>query len=295
MDYLRFLSQYPVLRRVIRDSSERTGPWRRFFFCGPLVNFVHKLKTDCSQDFNDCLDPQGAFLARLYTGELDAYNHLVVNHLHLETPGRVATSLAFVTWLLDKWDNNNLYSPDFVLDALCIPLWKLIKERIQKENMEAAASAFQQELEEEGLMETETLVPQSPEQPQQVRVDTEEGDLHLAEVVEVVGESSCGEEDEDQEKVIAVASSSESEGESEGELEIVFAEANGFSQEMNRNRSLSSSSNSSVEMFSPLSGVAPLASSDSCCSDTDEGDQDARLRGASLPSGQDPGLDQEID
>ncbi|AMB43111.1 E1B protein [Bat mastadenovirus WIV11] len=275
MDYLKFLSNYAVLKRIVRDSSERTGPWRRYFFCGPLVNFVHKIKLDHKEEFEQCLDAEGIFLDRLRSGDLSVYNTQVVLHLHLENPGRVAASIAFVAWLLDQWDLQNQFSPDFSLDALCIPLWKLIRAEVCNRDLSAAARVFQEELEREGLIDPpETLAEESPE-----RADNEEGDLHLAEPA-VVQETGSEEEDEEMPPLEESEEESESLGEEEleevetegdSELEVVFASENEVlspTPDLLRQGAASGLSSSSEEVcFSPLSGVAPLASSDSSCSE----------------------------
>uniref|UniRef100_A0AAU6S560 E1B 19 kDa protein n=1 Tax=Rhinolophus ferrumequinum adenovirus TaxID=3140013 RepID=A0AAU6S560_9ADEN len=298
MDYLKFLSTYSVLRRVLRDSSERTGDWRRYFFCGPLANFVCKVKRDYKTDFEECLDPHGLFVEQLLSGDLELYITRVVPTLQLDSPGRIATSLAFVAYLLDIWDCNNQFSPDFSLDALCIPLWKAICEKVRAGNLQGAAAVFQQEMEREGLLLPQILVPETP-----LRVDSENGDLHLAEMVEVADSQGDQEVPIAAQEVIVVDSDSEEESvevetEGDSELEVVFESNSDSSQRRGtpypdvRGMEGMLSSSSEEEIFSPLSGVAPLASSDSCYSDSEEEDQGDP---EPLPLGEDPGLDQEID
>nr|QYW15025.1 E1B [Bat mastadenovirus] len=267
MDYLKFLCNYPVLKRIIRDASERTGPWRRYFFCGPLVNFVHKIKEEHKDDFAQCLDSDGHFLEQLRSGDLRLYSDQVVHYLYLENPGRVSISLAFVAWLLDQWDLDNQFSPEFALEALCIPLWKLIKAEVQKRDLGTAAQVFREEMEREGLLDPPaSLAPETPPQ----REDTEEGGLHLAEpaVVEESEEESLGEEEME-----------EVETEVDSELEVVFASDNEvLSPRLDVASGLSSSSEE-VACITPLSGTAPLASSDSSCSDLEEEEREEPQRG----------------
>lgn len=288
MDYLKLLCSYPVLRRVIRDASERTGPWRRFFFCGPLANFVYKVKQDSKAEFEQCLDVEGVFVERLRSGDLKIYSHEVVHYLYLDNPGRVCVSLAFVTWLLDLWDLENQFSPDFALDSLCVPLWKLIKAEVLRRDLQGASQVFQEEIIREGLLDPSgTLVPQTPQ-----REDTEEGDLHLAEPAVVQETSSEGEqedlemppleESENEEEVGSEESLGEEEmeeveTEQDDDLEIVFASDNDVMSPtpdlLRRDVASGLSSSSEEDLFSPLSGIAPLASSDSSCSDTEGEEQ----------------------
>lgn len=276
MDYLKFLTNYAVLKRIVRDSSERTGPWRRYFFCGPLANFIHKIKEENKQLFEQCLDPEGQFLELLRGGDLALYNTKVVTSLQFENPGRVASSLAFVVWLLDQWDLENQFSPEFSLEALCIPVWKKIKQEVAQRELGTAAQVFQQELEREGLIDPPgSMVGETPE-----REDTEEGDLHLAEPAVIQETESEGEEEEmppleeSEEESMGEEELEEVETEEDSELEVVFASENDVSNptpDLLRQGAASGLSSSSEEQcFSPLSGVAPLASSDSSCSDPEE-------------------------
>lgn len=265
MDYLTFLCNYPVLKRIIRDASDRTGPWRRYLFCGPLANFVNKIKEEHSEDFANCLDADGHFLRQLRSGDFSLYSEQVVNYLFLQNQGRVAVSLAFVSWLLDRCDNQNQFSPDFVLDSLCIPLWRLIKQEVEKREGGEAAQVFQEEMQREGLLPPPAcLVQETPE-----RVDGEVEDLHLAEPA-VVEESSGEEESLGEEEMEEV------ETEADSELEVVFASENEVlsqTPDLLRLDVASGLSNSSEELeicTSQLSGIAPLASSDSSCSEAEE-------------------------
>ncbi|ULR16480.1 small T-antigen [Bat mastadenovirus] len=279
MDYLQFLGNYPVLKRIVRDASERTGPWRRFFFCGPLVNFIHKIKEEHKADFAQCLDPEGQFIEQLRSGDLKLYSEQVVHYLYLENPGRIAISLAFVSWLLDQWDLDNQFSPEFALEALCIPLWKLIKVEIQKRDLGTAAQVFREEMEREGLLDPPaSLAPESPSQ----REDTEEGNLHLAEpaVVEEdemppLEESSESEEEES----LGEEEMEEVETEEDEDLEVVFSRENEVLSPRQDVASGLSESSEELECITPLSGIAPLASSDSSCSDPEEEEREELPRG----------------
>ncbi|AMB43045.1 small T-antigen [Bat mastadenovirus WIV9] len=278
MDYLKFLTNYAVLKRIIRDSSERTGPWRRYFFCGPLANFIHKIKEENKELFAQCLDSEGQFLELLRSGDLALYNTKVVPALQFENPGRVASSLAFVVWLLDQWDLQNQFSPEFSLEALCIPVWKIIKQEVAQRELGTAARVFQQELEREGLIDPPgSMVGETPE-----REDTEEGELHLAEPAVIQETESEGEEEEmppleeseSEEESMGEEELEEVETEEDSELEVVFAAENEVlspTPDLLRQAAVSGLSSSSEEQcFSPLSGVAPLASSDSSCSEPEE-------------------------
>ncbi|UYL15002.1 E1B [Bat mastadenovirus] len=306
MDYLKFLCNYPVLKRIVRDSSERTGPWRRFFFCGPLVNFVHKVKEENKQAFEECLDSDGRFLELLRSGDLKLYSDQLVHYLYLENPGRVSISLAFVAWLLDQWDLENQFSPDFALEALCIPLWRVIKAEVARRELGTAAQVFQEEMEREGLVDPGSL-DQVPETPP--RVDTEEGDLHLAEPAEVVVQESGedtdpemppleeSEEEEEVEESLGEEEMEEVETEEDSDLEIVFSSQNEvhspshspvvplhlMRRDVASGLSESSSEEEEERVFTPLSGVAPLASSDSSCSDPEEEERVELPRGAVQP------------
>ncbi|QHR77487.1 E1B 19K [Squirrel monkey adenovirus] len=124
MDLLKFLEDFGNCRRVLLEASNRTGSWGRWLLSDQVVRTVHQVKRDYGSHFERLLQEENnQLLNNLELGNTRPLRS-VLRELEFENTGRVIAGLAFLVYLLDRWDENTSLSPGYTLDCLALAIWK---------------------------------------------------------------------------------------------------------------------------------------------------------------------------
>ncbi|AEK98443.1 E1B 19K [Titi monkey adenovirus ECC-2011] len=150
MDLLKFLEDFENCRQVLQQASKRTGGWSRWLLGNQLVRTVAQVKTDYSEHFEQLLQEQNRLLLNnLELGHTRALNG-VLRELDFENTGRVVAGLAFLAYLLDRWDENSVLSPGYRLDCLALAIWKhTLREGILRGVMQGPRARVNREIRRE--------------------------------------------------------------------------------------------------------------------------------------------------
>lgn len=119
------LKELKELKKCVYLASDRCRWWERIF-CNQFIKFLRQLKKEKSVQFAELIVCHTDFLNCLKLGQVVHLNSSLLSDLDFSNPGRVMINLAFVSYLLDVWDQMRVFSPDFILESVCFPAWQRI-------------------------------------------------------------------------------------------------------------------------------------------------------------------------
>lgn len=133
MDHLALFTDLEKLKREITYSLDSTWGTTRYFFAGDLSNTIRRVKKEYRVNFGACIPAYRAVTTQLRSDCTLAFQAQVLPELPIGNFGRCITSFAFVSLLLDRWENyNTAFTRAQKVEALVVPLWQKIVNKVME-------------------------------------------------------------------------------------------------------------------------------------------------------------------
>lgn len=129
MELFQELRDYNNLRRLLELASDRTYSCWRFFFGTTLSNLIYRVKREQASEFAQLLANVPGVLVSLDLGHHSFFQEKIVRNLTFSSPGRTVASIAFISYILDKWSSSSRLSWGYTLDYMAISLWRVLVRR----------------------------------------------------------------------------------------------------------------------------------------------------------------------
>lgn len=122
------LLDYKYVRQILKGASKHAS-WWELLWLDPVSRLVRRIKQEqeeqLQQAFESCHADGLPISFYLRLGYVNILRCVVLHELDFSTPGRLVASLAFMSYLIDRWAEDSDFSFDFVLDSTAIPLWQM--------------------------------------------------------------------------------------------------------------------------------------------------------------------------
>ncbi|AKT26017.1 E1a_19K [Equine adenovirus 2] len=122
MDLMKLLD-FKEFKRCVYLASNRCRWWEKIF-CTRFIKFVRQIKKENFLEFAELILCNTAFSSCLKSGQVSLFHNTVLCELDFSNPGRVVTNLAFLSYLIDMWDQVDVFSHEFILESVCFPAWQ---------------------------------------------------------------------------------------------------------------------------------------------------------------------------
>ncbi|ARE31877.1 putative E1B 19 kDa protein [red squirrel adenovirus 1] len=122
------------LRRILKCASNRAS-WFELLFMDKFTSLVRQVKIEKSAELQEMLE-SCSFLDKpviemLKLGYTVGLRYIVNAEVDVSSPGRLVASMAFLAHVMDVWEKNSDFLPDFILDSVAITLWQMINFRLK--------------------------------------------------------------------------------------------------------------------------------------------------------------------
>lgn len=128
MDLMKLLD-LKEFKHCVYLASNRCRWWEKLL-CNQFIKLVRQVKKDKFLEFAELILCNTAFSSCLKSGQVVLFHNAVLCELDFSNPGRVVTNLAFLSYLIDVWDQVGVFSHEFILESVCFPAWQRINQTL---------------------------------------------------------------------------------------------------------------------------------------------------------------------
>lgn len=133
-----FLADLATVREILAAASDR-ATWWQILRSSKFARLVRSVKNERFEEFKAMLESckfmEMPVLELLRDGYVIALKQIINTELDFSTPGRVVASMAFLAAVMDIWNDDCFFMPDFVLDSVAVSLWQMITFRLKVQGL----------------------------------------------------------------------------------------------------------------------------------------------------------------